>query len=145
MIKPFTVPFLLLIILLGCNNSKPVQTNIPSIKSAVWYNWSGGQPGVGGTNYEIMVETQGGLLEVSSLMIDKQSLSASIEDKGDNLYVITTSENRSVLDESIPRMDRRPDFRTTSPETCQLTLLIDNVPVTLNISDFEKGQSKNYP
>lgn len=143
--KPFYATFLFLLTLLACNNSKPVQTDLPSVQSAVWYNWSGGQPGVGGTNYEITIETQGGLLEVSSLIIDKQNLPASIEDKGNNLYVVSSSENRSSLDESIARMDRIPDFRTTDPESCKLVLLINNVPVTLEIIDFEKGKPKNYP
>lgn len=137
---------ILAVTLIACNSSKKtVQNNLPKVEAAVWYNWSGGQPGVGGTNYDITINSDSGSLEISALEIDGQNLPANLKEKENGLYMVSASENRSMLDESVSRMDRRPNFRSTSPESCKLTLLVNNVPVTLVISNWEKDKTKNYP
>lgn len=147
-INYFTISLLSLLVLGACKTTKSNgnQVDSASVQSAIWYNWSGGQPGVGGTKYEITLESiMGDTVELTSLTIDGKALPGNVIPKEDNSYMISSSENRSVIDESISAMNRRPDFRTANPETCQLVLRIDGKEIVIEVTGFEKGKSQNYP
>jgi hypothetical protein len=78
------------------------------------------------------------------LMMDEKEIEISSQTFEDGFWKITAVENRSSNDETVSPRDRKVNFRTENPTTAQITFLKDGKEITLQISNFTKGDSKNY-
>lgn len=119
-----------------------------SLQKAVWYNWTGGIAGVGGTNYEISFEIpEGASYDVQAVTIEEVDLPIDKVEKTGNLLTVYVSENRSANQRSKdqPVVNQpSPDYRTANPESGTVALTLNDKPVTITIKTFEKVASKNY-
>ncbi|REE02068.1 hypothetical protein [Marinoscillum furvescens] len=119
-----------------------------ALQKAIWYNWTGGIAGVGGTNYEISFEIpDGASYEVLSATIDGNTIPVDKVSKAENVLTVFLSENRSANQRSKdqPMINNpTPNYRTENPKSGQIELLFNDKSVTIEVTNFEKTDSKNY-
>ncbi|MEM9895371.1 MAG: hypothetical protein AAF789_03300 [Bacteroidota bacterium] len=111
-----------------------------SVVSAEWSSWKGGQPGIGGTTYEVVLES---IIiteqEVLTLLVDDSNVPISgFVTNSAGQVVITAVENRSSLDEPVGGNQQRPSFREKDPAKAYLTLKIDSEEKTVNLNFTKK-------
>lgn len=133
----------LILFLVGCKSPQSKSLLVVNVEKATWSNWTGGQPGVGGTNYTVVLtlpkKTEN--IEVKNLIIDGQSLTTEKPKKEENKLTIVAIENRSNTDETVSLNRRRPDFRSSPPETAFLLLIINGREQKVDIPNFIKENS----
>ncbi len=126
-----------------CKSSQKQSQETSKVESAVWYNWTGGMPGVGGTNFEITLKS-GEQSEIKKLVIEETEVEISDKSFTEGIWKITAVENRSNTDETINPRNRKVDYRTEAPKSAKIIFLENGKEKALEITDFTKGDSKNY-
>lgn len=135
------------LLLISCQASrKNSETNL-SVQNAIWYNWSGGQPGIGGTNYEVYISASGEDVIFQNLILDGKDIGIEKIEKKENIYTVYATEDKSAKREDVVGGSRpnRPDFRLESPKQATLKGIINNQPFEVDIKNFEKQPAKNLP
>ncbi|MDH5609637.1 MAG: hypothetical protein OEY56_09155 [Cyclobacteriaceae bacterium] len=117
-----------------------------TVQEAAWYNWIGGQPGVGGTHYTIKVSANSPEnLVIDSLVIDKKRIGIEKISIEENLLIIQATENRSAPRNENPKLSPlRPFLRTETPENARLFYSYKNKKHSIELLHFLQEQTVNY-
>lgn len=117
-----------------------------TVRSATWHTWVGGQPGVGGTNYMIVLNNEKQKpFELNSLIIDGESLKGSKATIQGDSIVISASEKikrtQPSLENPNPKSSR---VRRVDPDSARINGTYNKKSITLEINSFEKTESISY-
>lgn len=118
------------------------------VQNAYWYNWVGGQPGVGGTNYEVHLDPVANPeTQFEHLIVDGDSIPINKTNTVNTAFVLYASQNKSNLKQDVAggRNARKPNLRQNDPETASITGRSKGIFFSLPISSFENKPAQNYP
>ncbi len=131
--------------MIGCRTSQKSTSDILHLESAIWYNWTGGVPGTGGTNYKITLAVpEATEIELVSLKIDGKEMPLEEQSLKNNQLTIMSIESFSNRIETVNAQQQTVTHRTSNPESAQLVLMVNQKEISLSIDQFEKQSPKNY-
>lgn len=141
--KKFCFLASIILILAGCKSQQSKSSSVPVVEKATWSNWTGGQPGVGGTNYLVVILLPPKVTSASAseLILEGSPLKVEPAEIAEGRLTVRAIENRSNIDETVPANKRRPNFRTASPETASVRITLDGQEQELSITSFTEEKS----
>ena len=117
-----------------------------SVRSASWYSWTGGQPGVGGVKYRFVLDNQKKKpFQLEQVKIDgKEYTDSEVSANADSIAIVV-SENIQRAEPTVgnpnPKQER---IRSQSPQSAQLKGCSQNKAVLLEVKDFTKTNSRSF-
>jgi len=137
---------LILILTSSCILPQKQLINQITVESASWYNWSGGLPGVGGTNYEVVIHLpENSNAEVLNFSVDELNLPFEKPDIQTNLLIIKSIGGSDKPREDVNLEEVLVNHRLENPESASITLLVNKKKIKIPINQFEKITAKKYP
>lgn len=134
-------PLFFLCLVVSCKTAEKSFIEKTVLVEAIWSNWSGGMPGVGGNNYEISIAVpEGDDIKAEHLLIDGIEVEITFQGLENGVLKVKGLENKSRRENTIGQSSKRPDFRISDPNSASIEIKSDCCQKTLNISNFKKGK-----
>ena len=138
--------YLILIVvfnLLGITCAKKEKCEV-TLQSASWFNWFGGIPDVGGSDYSFKFLTQQcGNLKIDSVFIDGQNLKFKVKHTED-LWEITASKNTKTSSSNRNHKMSKPTTNRMVhyPQVARMVYSLNNRSSEINIDQFTQGKNQ---
>ena len=126
-----------------CTKDKKCEV---TLKSASWYNWFGGIPNVGGTNYTFKVfNHECGDFQIDSVFIDGQSFKFKVNRIKNIWEIMVSKEIKYMSDNKTHKMSKSTIIiPSKSPNVARIVYSSQNRSSEIIIDCFAKREKKTY-
>ena len=126
-----------------CTKNKKCEV---TLQSASWYNWFGGIPNVGGTDYTFKFSNQEcGDIQIDSVFIDGQNLKFKVNRIKNIMEIMVSKEIKYMSGNGNHKMSKSTiNIPSQSPNLARIVYYSQNKSSEIIIDRFTKRKDKTY-